>query len=427
MDRYTLDTCVTVYPFTRHVDGEEIVIGRTDTMTFLALPAEAVEILDYLAQGKTIQQVQTLYQEQYGEVPDIAEFLELLESEGFVQPKAAAVTEQQDRAEQSFVVLPSTHATPTFHFVNFPQRVAELIFKPVALIGYGLIIVLALVAAIIEPSVIPGWSAYLFTTNMTIMVLSLTALTYSTLFLHELAHLVAARAVGVPARFSIGHRLWVLVAETDMTGVWSVPRNKRYLPFLAGSLLDAVSAAVLILVFFAEQRAWISLPPVVFSLGRALLLAYLLRILWQCYFFVQTDFYYVITTLLNCKNLIGDTETYLQNIAARFIGWLPQVDQSHIPAKEMRTIRWYALVWLGGRIVALSVLLLVSLPLMYTYLLTVSSTLQAGFAANPYAFIDSLVLGSLFLVMQGTGFWLWFRSLYLRGKKTYEFAKRPAY
>jgi hypothetical protein len=43
---------------------------------------------------------------------------------------------------------------------------------------------------------------------------------YATVFLHEMAHLVAARgAVGVSSRLGISHRLWYLVAETDMTGV----------------------------------------------------------------------------------------------------------------------------------------------------------------------------------------------------------------
>lgn len=428
MSQYALDTSVNVYPFTRQVDGEEVVIGRPDTMAFLALPIDAVEILDYLAAGKTVGEVQGLYQQKYGEVPDLVDFLSLLEDEGFVQPKKDHSIEPLAAAIES-TSTPRSAASPDlqFHFANFPQSVAKLFFKRSSLILYALVITLALVATFIEPSIIPGRNAYVFTKNMTVMILSLTIVIYITVFLHEMAHLVGARAVGVPSRFSIGHRLWVLVAETDMTGIWVVPRNQRYLPFLAGSLLDAISASVLILMFFAVKQGWLSLPSIILSLANALLLSYLLRILWQCYFFVQTDFYYVITTYFNCKNLMGDTQIFLQNKVARFVHWVYPVDQSKIPANEMRVIRSYALVWIGGRVVALSILIFVSLPVMYHYLLTVFFTLRAGYSANPYAFIDALMLGSLFLVLQGSGFWLWFRSLYRGGRKTYELAKRSGY
>ena len=66
----------------------------------------------------------------------------------------------------------------------------------------------------------------------------MTIFTYGGIFVHELAHLIAARAVGVNSRMGISHRLWYLVAETDLTGLWSVTRNQRYLPMLAGMIVD---------------------------------------------------------------------------------------------------------------------------------------------------------------------------------------------
>ena len=51
---YAPSSQVAVYPFTRQPEGEEIVIGRTDTGVFLSLPREAVEILDWLREGRTV-------------------------------------------------------------------------------------------------------------------------------------------------------------------------------------------------------------------------------------------------------------------------------------------------------------------------------------------------------------------------------------
>ncbi|MGI2906869.1 hypothetical protein [Tolypothrix sp. VBCCA 56010] len=411
MGQYTGDMLVAVYPFTRQSEGEEVVIGRTDTAVFLVLPSDAVELLDYLADGKTVAQVQSLYQEKYDEVPDIEELLDFLERKGFVHPLKKDEVAQTDVAMNAAFV--SSFEKPTqlrFHFANFPRSLAQRLFSRPVLISCGVLIGLALLAIALQPSIVPGWGAHFFQKNLTLMRLVLIAMSYLVLFLHEMAHLIAARAVGVSSRMGISNRLWILVAETDMTGVWAVPRNQRYLPFIAGPLLDAVSASVLTLLLFAHSHAWLVLPPVIFLLSRAMLLTYLLGLLWQCYFFVRTDFYYVIANFFRCKSLMKDTEVYLRNQLARFIRSVGKVNQSHIPAFERRVIRIYAILWLVGRIAAFGILIFISIPLMWHYYLAVFGVLSAGYYASPYAFIDALLMLLLVFTPRGIGFWLWIRS-----------------
>lgn len=411
MSSYTANTRVAVYPFSRQSEGQEVVIGRLDTAVFLVLPSDAVELLDDLAKGKTVGEAQSLYQQKYGEVPDLEDLLGILEHKGFVQPYL------KDKATQSHSILKTTsglHRTkPTpilFHFANFPRSLARRLFSGHILIGCGVLIGLALVALALDSSIVPGWDAYFFRKNITLMRLVLLAINYFTLFLHEMAHLVAARAIGVSSRLGISNRMWYLVAETDMTGIWGVPSNQRYLPFLAGSLLDATSAAVLVLILFAGDREWVMLYPVVFQLSRAMLLTYLMRLLWQCYLFVRTDFYFVIANFFRCKSLMKDTEVFLGNQLARICRSTRKVDQSHIPVGERRVIRWYALLWLVGRIAALWSLLFITIPLIWHYYLVIFPVLNAGYQANPYAFVDALLMAFLILAPQGLGFWLWIRS-----------------
>jgi hypothetical protein len=403
MGQYTGDMLVAVYPFTRQSEGEEVVIGRTDTAVFLVLPSDAVELLDYLADGKTVSQAQSLYQEKYGEVPDIEELLDFLERKGFVQFL-------EKNGNTAFVSSAEKPTQLRFHFANFPRSLAQRLFSRPVLISCGVLIGLALLAIALDPSIVPGWGAHFFQKNLTLMRLVLILMSYLVIFLHEMAHLIAARAVGVSSRMGISNRLWILVAETDMTGVWAVPRNQRYLPFIAGSLLDAVSASVLTLMLFAHSHAWLVLPKVIFQLSRAMLLIYLLGLLWQCYFFVRTDFYYVIGNFFRCKSLMKDTEVYLRNQLARFTRSVRKVNQSHIPAFERRVIRIYAILWLVGRIAAFGVLFLISIPLMWHYYLAVFGVLSAGYQTNPYAFIDALLMLLLVLTPKGVGFWLWIRS-----------------
>jgi putative peptide zinc metalloprotease protein len=403
MGQYTGDILVAVYPFTRQSEGEEVVIGRTDTAVFLVLPSDAVELLDYLADGKTVSQALSLYQEKYGEVPDIEELLDFLEGKGFVQLR-------EKNGNTAFVSSAEKPTQLRFHFANFPRSLAQRLFSRSVLVSCGVVIGLALLAIALDPSIVPGWGAHFFPKNLTLMRLVLITMSYLVLFLHEMAHLIAARAVGVSSRMGISNRLWILVAETDMTGIWGVPRNQRYLPFVAGSLLDAVSASILTLILFAHSHAWLVLPPVVFLLSRAMLLTYLLGLLWQCYFFVRTDFYYVIGNFFRCKSLMKDTEVYLRNQLARFIPSVRKVNQSHIPAFERRVIRIYAILWLVGRIAAFGGLIFISIPLMWHYYLAVFGVLSAGYQTNTYAFIDALLMLLLVFTPRGIGFWLWIRS-----------------
>jgi hypothetical protein len=236
------------------------------------------------------------------------------------------------------------------------------------------------------------------------------ALTLVGVLVHEIGHVLAARAAGVPARIRLSHRLWIVVAETDMTGIWIARKRSRYLAFLAGPVIDAVCAAVLVGVLWARRHGWITLPPTVEQFTGAALLTYLLRLLWQCFVFVRTDLYYVLATALDCKNLLADTEDLLRNCLARMRGSARVVDQSAIPPQEMRAVRAYSVVWLSGRMLALASLILVVLPVLRGYGAQLARTATGGHSS--YDTVDLLTLAVVAFGLQGAGLILWIRSLY---------------
>src|SRR6185295_6389412 len=233
---------------------------------------------------------------------------------------------------------------------------------------------------------------------------------------HEMSHLLAARAAGVKSRIGIGHRLWILVAETDLTGLWGVPKNRRYLPLLAGPLTDLATTSSILLCLYADSRGWIGLPSLAGEILRADFFAYVLQLVWQLFFFVRTDLYYVIAAAFDCKNLLGDTETFLKNQLARLVSSIRTVEQSHIPTRERRVIHAYAVVWLFGRAVAFLLLLTVTLPLLVAYLNKMAAALRQGWEADAAGFVDALtmMIFSTALFALGTG--LWMRSLIRKWK-----------
>lgn len=408
MARYASDTRVIVHPLTRQPEAEGVLVGRKDLGVFLLLPADAVEVLDDLAAGKSVGEAAELYRRRHGETPDLDDLLTSLEQRGFVQPAgadgdvAAAAPETKQR-----------RPLKSFHFEWISPRWAARLCSAPVLAACGLVIVLAAIAAAANPSLIPGWRAAYFPNKTVAGLLYLMVLGLFTTFLHEMAHLVAARSRGVSCRFGIGNQLWFLVWETDMTGIWSLPRRQRYLPILAGPLFDLLTASVLVLTGFAEASGWIAPHPLALQMGRALLFVYLMRLAWQCYFFLRTDFYYALSNLLACRSLMADTKVFLRNRAARLLRIGKEVDQSHIPAAERRVIPAYSVIWLAGRGLAFAMLLFIQLPLLFHYLMLVidkSRHAVPGTTADGMAV--PILTGIFFSIFFLAGFGLWIRQLW---------------
>jgi putative peptide zinc metalloprotease protein len=199
--------------------------------------------------------------------------------------------------------------------------------------------------------------------------------------------------------------------EADLTLLWSIPKRQRYLPLLAGCLVDAVTAALLIQGLYANRRGWLAISGAVPFL-RTILLSYVARILWQGLVFVRTDLYYVLAAMLNCRNLLGDTEDYLRNQFAAFLPGIRIVDQSAIRVQERRMIRFYSVIWIAGRVLALYLLIVVSLPLLCHYGADLAKALTTH-SDNPGRFWDALVCVTLLAAPGVVGFFLWLRNIML--------------
>lgn len=397
---------ITVAAFTRlHEDGE-VIVGRPEINAYLVVEPSAVEVLDWFAEGATVDEVRERYMERYGEPLEILPFLERLESKGFVHREGAAGRPAD--------ILGARSNQPTrFHLEWVTPQLARRLSSPVTVSLMVFLVLAGLVTLASTPELVPSWRALYFPQGLGVYgsILLLTSLIL--VAIHELAHLVAARAAGVSCRFGIGTRLWIPVAETDMTGVWSIPRRKRYLPFLAGPLVDATGGSLVALLLFAAGRSWIHLSAPATRFCQALLLIYLLALLWQCYLFVRTDFYYVLANLLRCKSLMDDTGVFVRNALAPWLPGMTVRDQSHLPHHEMSAVRWFSIAWLGGRFVAVGALLLIQLPLAWSYLVLLASAATASGAAGRGAqgLVGTTILG---LLVFATGLTMWLHRLFRR-------------
>jgi putative peptide zinc metalloprotease protein len=273
-------------------------------------------------------------------------------------------------------------------------------------------------ACALDPAVLPPPTVLVFQRDQVMLLGAWLLISLVTVFIHELAHLVAARAAGIPSRLGLGHRLWILVAETDMTGIWMASPRQRCLAFLAGPIVDLASAAALVLVLFGVRQHWLQPDPTLVVLIQACLFQYLARLLWQLEFYVPTDFYYVFGALFGCKNLMLDTQAYLLTKLARIYPRVQARDLSGIPTRELRVVRWFSVFWLLGRAVAFGTLFWITLPVLVGYGVMLARGVGGdGGAAAPVT--EGPLFPLIAVALQTVGLLVWMRST-LRPRRSQE-------
>ncbi|WNV85084.1 hypothetical protein [Umezawaea sp. Da 62-37] len=374
--RFDLDRPLPLHRLTFHAeDGPdgEVTIGRADTGEFGVFPADGAALLVRMTEGGTLRDAVIWYEREYGEAVDIDEFLEVLGEFGMIVHDGETVAEPVA--------------------VRW-RRLGIAVFSPAAWLLYSAVIVAGIIVMVIVPEVAPHYSNVFFVSSLVVVQLFAFFGQIPLILVHETFHALAGRRLGISSSLRIGRRLIFLVFETSLDGLVAVPRRQRYLPILAGMLADAVSVAALTLV------AAILRDPATGDLGllgrACLALAFytLMRFVWQFYFFLRTDLYYLVCTALGCVDLHTVALAMLRARLAR-VHLLPAnpVDNSDWHPRDRAVARWYSwLVLVGYAFVLGSVVLAVVPTTIYTVALLVT---RVEDGASVLGVID----GVLFLVL----------------------------
>jgi hypothetical protein len=208
--------------------------------------------------------------------------------------------------------------------------------------------------------------------------LLLTPLSIMTMALHECGHWLAARAIGLRCRFGVDRRLMLLVFETDLTQVWSVPRKKRYAPLLGGIVVDVLLLSIMMAIRILIHHGVWQASRQVDAITAVMVYLILAGLLWQCMVFLRTDLYALLVNLLRCHNL-WRTKTLLLRQAFGRLTPEQAIELANASTADKRTAYWFRWVWLAGFIGVLGWFLLFVLPVI----LVILRWTTAGTAAGP--------------------------------------------
>jgi hypothetical protein len=344
----TVDTSLTSeQPLAFHTltfvpEGEDVLVGKAGTDAYAVLPPDGAEVLQRMTRGATPTSVAAWYEASYGQRLDIDDFMASMAELGFLR-------EVGDE--------PAAPIAP----VRL-QRFARAVFAPVAYLVYAFVVGAYVVVALRHPDVAPQPEHVFFTDSIVLVELLIVFGQLPWLGLHEGAHVLAGRALGLPSQLGFGTRLYFVVFETRMSSLLSVPRRRRYLAFVAGMLLDVLAISGLGLLAYAlrdSTGAW----HVVGAVALAMAFPICTRLAYQFLLFLQTDVYYVVATALGCYDLHAATRALVANRIWRILrrpgrvhaldGWTQ---------RDLRVARWYAPFFASGVGVILAVGVLALLP-----------------------------------------------------------------
>jgi hypothetical protein len=324
-------------------DGDDVVVGRRDIDSYGVFPPDGAALVRELSTGRSLPDAERWYESTYGEKVDIDALVAVL-------------------AELQFVRGEHEVAAGDVAAVGW-QRLGRALFSPVALAAYLAVVVAATAIAIAQPALAPRPSNVFFASSFVVVELTIVFGQLPLSAIHELAHLLAGRRLGLASRIRLSNRFYFVVFETSMDGLVGVPRRQRYLPMLAGMGADIVAMASLTVVAALTRGEDGSL---VSSVCLALAFSTLPRIVWQFYFFLQTDIYYLATTVLGCIDLHGTSRQWLGNRVNRVLGRTDRlVDEDGWHPHDRRAARWYGPLMVAGYTTALVMALFVALPVAW--------------------------------------------------------------
>jgi len=399
------DTRVELHALALLIEDDEYVVGRVATDEFVALPKIGGRVIECLQaeQSATLQEIQAQLAVEYDADVDLIAFVRDLLDLDFV------------KTIDGYPMSSSKEIRPSLPWVQ-PHHVRWLFSRP-AQGSYSALLVLALITLVTHNGLIPRYQDFFWSTATSIVIFGNTAIVLTNLMVHEFAHLVAARSLGVTAHISLGTRLQYLVIQTNVTGLWALPRRQRYRVYLAGIVWDTLVIAIAFLLL-----AYIPLPLLARSLLHSLIFLNFLGILWQFHLYMRTDLYFVALNFFHCHNLFEDAVAYLRYSIKQF--WLRSVCRGApvdsvnpldlLEAHERYKVMVYAGLVTIGSSVALVVFFLYELPLLLELFAQAGVSVSRGFMlSQPLRLLD----GSVTLLIEGGLQVLFFVTLLKKRKR----------
>jgi hypothetical protein len=389
----SLDSQISLYPLSKQLENGVALIGRGDQ--FLELPPEGLDFVAWLNEGLSLAQARERFEARYNPFPD-EEVIEVIHA--FLDCDFIATVDGQP-------VVPR-RAPLRSNADWIPQRWIQAMFSKPVLIGWMVIVVLAVILWMITPELWPRRADYFWTEHYSIVVLTAMLVWLLGMPLHESAHWLACRAKGIEATITWTQRLGFFpMSQTIMHNIWAVPRRARFLPLAAGMAWDLFTLSIALYLLFFETTGVLTLSLPATKWLKFYVLLITMALTSQFWLFAKMDGYFLLSALLGQRNLQADTYHWLKSKVIKARAFAP-------PARGMKFIYIYALMTVLWGGLFMGQFLFIDLPIKLQLIWQALLKITGGTKAAPMDFADGVAVFSSQVIYYGLLIYAYWRDTF---------------
>ncbi|QPC48223.1 hypothetical protein [Mangrovibacillus cuniculi] len=275
---------------------DEYIIGRKDIGEYINVPVVAVEAINLLKEGMSVATTEnTLYTKYHGEI-GVHDFVETCIELKFIEKVDGIDVAHKDAGNK---------VKNQFNFIS--EEVSRTLFNPICWVIYSALFLYSISILYLYPKTIPSVKDFLFHDSLTIVVLGGLLSMWALIFVHELGHLIAARANGIESKVKFGRSGMYLVIETVIPNIWALSKNKRNEIFLAGLAFNSVMLSLSLTVIMLHDLNIFIMTESLYRFIKFVIIINVWSFITQPLIFTKSDLYYVVNNQWNCTNLHGNT------------------------------------------------------------------------------------------------------------------------
>ena len=187
----------------------------------------------------------------------------------------------------------------------------------------------------------------------------------------------------------VGHRLLLVVLETEMSSVWRLPAKDRNVLYLAGICFDTIVLSIVLVC----QLIFPNVSGILLSLMTLAAYDVFVRIVYQCCVYMKTDLYYVFENVTGCYNLMENAQHMIRN---RLPFLKSDQKKDDVFSGERNIVLTYSIFYFFGVAITLILLIIFYIPvLVYAGMLTLPKFLEPP---SSFAFWDAVAFSLQFVV-----------------------------
>ena len=377
-------------------DRKNYIVEDVHSGEYFEMPEVCIAAIGLISKELTLAEIEESLKEKYPEEEvDMVEFAQqLLELDLVVTVDDQQIKHDKQKKED----LGFRWISPAF---------GGFFFNRYALVIYFGLFVGNLGMFVHYPGLFPHYRDLFIFDYMTLNILAWMGITLALILFHEFGHILATRAYDLPTKLGVGHRLVLVVLETDLSQAWKLPAKDRNMLYIAGLCFDTVVMflALMVLHYFPESGIILQ------GVMRVIVLDTFIRMIYQLGFYMKTDLYYLFENLTGCYNLMENA----QQAIGKFIPFLRVSDGDQVTFEgERRVVHSYAIFYLVGVSLTLYVYFYFYLPQMFYALKQVLPGLRFGVTSLAFwdaSFFTLQLLFGFFLLFQS-----WKKKYQVRGK-----------